>query len=426
MPARDVRPTVSRYRGGGYGGGRSSQRYYDDEGRGESKDIWEWFKSYFEADPTLDHLLAIDELRCYQLIKNSTDRHGLMDIAFYWTPGWKAPDQDTRAHRLVLHYHLTEDNWKTFHEHLVKNYDAHKETIKKEEHERAERWDGEHAAYQSRMEAERIQRDEQDKLAIHEIVEITAGTLSSELNQVFISTDKVGNEGDWIEEMVDTYQDGSGFGYEADKATGIKLQITLSLDLSNSMYYNGVHREAAGAFRDLGMSLKALKSAYQDDLYVAFFTFSEDEWEGKGKRVVRLEIPQTTEDKTYFQPFTDYRPSVINGWYKEGVFGGTDTWMAPLFEKIEKWEKAASDPGAVKLDIVITDAVLEHKKDLKESDVIQERRDGSLQTVFLNFLSAEESINSSLPKRCYQVHVDKDNVAGTLRNVISEFVGAHL
>ena len=424
MPVRDVRPTVSRYRGGHYGGGRS-ERYRDDEGHGQSKDIWEWFKSYFESDPTLDHLLAIDELRCYQLIKGSTDRHGLMDIAFYWTPGWRAPDQDTRAHRLVLHYRLTEDNWKTFHAHLAKNYDAHKAQVEKEEHERAERYDGDRAAYQARMEAERIQRDEQDRLAVHEIVEITAGTLSSELNQVFISTDKVGDDGDWIEEMVDTYQDGSGFGYEADKATGIKLQITLSLDLSNSMYYNGVHKAAAAAYRDLGMSLKALKTAYPEDLYIAFFTFSDNAWEGPGKRVVRFEVPVPSEE-TYFQPFTDYRPSVIDRWYKEGEFEGTDTWMAPLFEKMEEWEKKESDPGAVKLDIVITDAVLEHKKDLRESDIIQERRDGSLQTVFLNFLSAEEAINSSLPKRCYQVHVDKDNVAGTLRNVISEFVGAHL
>jgi hypothetical protein len=97
-----------------------------------------------------------------------------------------------------------------------------------------------------------------------------------------------------------------------------------------------------------------------------------------------------------------------------------------LLEEIEKWEKEESDPGAVRLDIVLTDAVFEHKKDIRESDVIQERRDGQLQTVFLNFMPEKEWLNSTLPKRCFMIKVDKDNVAGILRNVLSEFVGAQL
>jgi hypothetical protein len=278
----------------------------------------------------------------------------------------------------------------------------------------------------ARIEAEKIQREENDRLLVHDVIDITAGLLESELHQVMVPHDRVGDHGDWIDDVVSAYTDGTGFGYEEDKAKGIKLQITLSLDLSNSMYYNGVHAKAAAAFRDLGMSLKALKCTYADDLHVAFFTFSEDLYNGRGKGVRRLEIPEYRKVSEYFGEFEDYRPSVIESWHGNGIFDGTDTWLAPLFSNIEKWENKHSDSGAVRLDLVITDAVIEHKKDLTLSDEIQERRNGVLQTVFLNFSKPEDSINSSLPKRCFQLHVDCDNIAGILRNVLSEFVGANL
>ncbi len=421
MPARDVRPVASNSRGGS---GRSSSggSYYDDEGRGASKDLWEWFQNWFTIDPTLDRLLSLDDRMCYQCLTRSVGRYGLEDIAHMREPGW-FPGDDTRAHRLVLEYRLKEDDWVLFHLHLVEGYNRHKDAL--EEHRRAESEDSEKrwAEYRARVEAERLEVARQDQLEVSKIVEMTAGMLQSELNQVFISNDKVGDAGDWIEETVDTYQDGSGFGYEQDKATGIKLQITVSLDLSNSMYYNGVHQVAAACFRDLCLSLKAMKAEYPDDLYTAFFTFSDNDWEGDGKHVVRFETPRVQNEGDYFGEFSLFRPSNIAARH---IFTGTDTWMAPLFAKIEKFENSESDPGAVRLDIVITDAVMEHKKDIRESDIIQERRNGSLQTVFVNFLKPEEAINSTLPKRCFQMFADKDNVAGLLRQVIAEFVGAHV
>lgn len=420
MPARDVRPIVSRYRRGSYS--RGGGNYYDDEGRGASRDLWEWFQEYFNSEPTLEHLLDIDDRMCYQCLSRSVSRYGLVDIAYMWEPGWK-PGQDTRAHKLVLSK-LPESDWVLFHLHLVEGYKRHVAALELELHERAERQNAEYAAYQIRAEAERIELARRDQEIVQKVVDITEGTLQAELDKVFVFDDKVGNYGDWIEDVVDTYQDGSGFGCEVDKATGIKLQITLNLDLSNSMFYNGVHQIAAIVYRDLGLALKALKVQYSD-LYVGFFTFSEDGWEGKGKKVCRLEVKNPKEDD-YFQEFRDYRPSVIERWYREGKFTGTDTWLSPLFQHIEEWERENSDPGAMKLDILITDAVVEHKKDIREADVIQERRDGSLQSVFLNFLKPKDAINSTLPKHCFQVFVDKDNVSGILRNVISEFVGAYL
>ena len=120
------------------------------------------------------------------------------------------------------------------------------------------------------------------------------------------------------------------------------------------------------------------------------------------------------------------RPSVINQWHGDGIFTGTDTWFAPLFKMIEDWEVKDSDAGAVRLDIVITDAVFEHKTDIRECDTIQERRNGNLQTVILNFMPEKDWVNSTLPKRCFMLKVDAGNVAGILRNVLTEFVGAYI
>lgn len=432
MAVKDVRPVVSRYHGGRSGG--RSERYYDDEGRGRSMGLWEWFKEYFEANPTLDHLLEIQDDQCYRLLKYSVTRHGLMDIAYMWLPGWR-DYADTRAHRLVLQHKLSEAEWCTFHQHLLDGFNRTQAERERIEHARAENEAGDRARYEIQQVAKRLEIMRADEELVYKPVELTAGMLATELGQVFTSDEKVGDQGDWIEDAVDTYNSGQGFGYEVTKATGVKIQITLSLDLSNSMYYNGVHMVAAAAFRDLGLALKALKAQYPEDLYTAFFTFSEDAYGAgnSGKYVVRLETPEYDNESQQaqyvgkFEEFRDYRPSIVNKWNNyEGVFTGTDTWVTPLFLKIEDWEKTHSDPGALKLDIVITDAVVEHKKDIREADIIQERRDGSLQTVFLNFMAERDVVGSTLPKRCFNMCADKDNVSGLLRNLIMEFVGAHL
>ena len=84
MAKSDVRPIASNYRRsyGGRGYSRSSYEYtYDDEGRGESKDVWEWFEENFNANPTLEWLLSWTDMKYYQVLKASTFRYGLLDIA---------------------------------------------------------------------------------------------------------------------------------------------------------------------------------------------------------------------------------------------------------------------------------------------------------------------------------------------------------
>ena len=426
MAKGDVRPTRSNYRGGGWGGGGNN--YYDDEGRGASKDIWEWFQENFQdSGYTLEWLIGLEDGEYYSLLKNSVERHRLMDIAYERKPGWFSYG-DTRAHRLVIKK-LNEAAWLKFHAALVAGYNRHKEFIQKKLHEDAIAWEGRSAAYKAQRDAEqaKLRREDREKLA--EVVDITAGMLASELNQAFVGVDKIGTNGDWIDDVVPTYIDGSGFGYEDKKATGVKLQITVSLDLSNSMYYNSIHIPAAIAFRDLALTLKQLKSEYQDDLHVAFFTFSEDDtWEdaGRGKKAMRLHTRRDPIDENDFMELDEYRPSKIDGMYGQGIFSGEDTWLYPLLSEIQKWEQEESDPGAIKLDIIMTDAVLEHPTDIRKCDVIQENRAGSLQSVFLNFMPEKEWLNSTMPRRCFQMKVDKDNIAGILRSILSEFVAVHI
>ncbi|HKZ43374.1 MAG TPA: hypothetical protein VJ044_20615, partial [Candidatus Hodarchaeales archaeon] len=227
-------------------------------------------------------------------------------------------------------------------------------------------------------------------------------------------------------DAVEVYTDGSGYGYEEDKAIGVRLQITVSLDLSNSMYYNGVHIIAAESFRNLCLTLEELKGLYQDDLFTSYWVFSLDAYKEAGRRVDQLVFRGEAKNEYDMKALREYAPSKIHEWYGRGPFDGEDTWISPLFSAIERWEKEESDPGALKLDIVITDAVLEHPMDIRESDKIQEHRDGVLSSVLLNFLPIEQWVNSTLPRRCFQMAVDKDNVAGILRQVLMEFVSVRV
>lgn len=423
MPKSDVKPIKSNHnRGGNHGSGGSMG--YDDEGRGQSKDIWEWFEENFNANPFSAWLMGLDDARCYWLLKYSTYRFGLMDIAIK-----NDPKMDSRARRLVIKSIKPngEKVWDDFHAYMVAAYLRHREKQLQEQHDLAEKNQQDWAAYQAQLEAKRLRIEREDYEALMPAVDLTAGMLASDLNQAFVSKDRVGDQGEWIEDPVYASQGYDGFGFEDQQAVGTKIQITVSLDLSNSMIYNGVSAVAASAFRDIGLALKALKAEFDADLFVKFFTFSEDNWSGAGKRVTVLSLRQDDKSEYSLAEFKPFRPSQLAEAYNlHNLFDGTDTWISPLLNAIEGWEKENSDPGAVRLDLILTDAVLEHKTDIREADTIQERRNGTLTTVLLNFMPESDWLNGTLPKRCYQMKVDSDNVAGILRNVITEFVAAHI
>lgn len=435
-PRGDAVPIKSNYYRGGHYGSSSGSSYYDDEGRGASKDLWEWFERNYTANPTpADRkvwLLNLSNDKCYQLWKGSVTRFNLMDITYHWSPGWK-DGYDTRAHRLVLK-DLYEDDWVDFYNHLHDAWAEENARREKAAHDAAEKSNADWKAYMLAREAEAAKVLREDIDYQKSVSDLTIGQLSTELGQVFVYNDKEGQEGDYIEDVVEAFvgNTGGGFGYEERKAVGVKIQITVSLDLSNSMMYNAVHYQAANSFRDLCHSLKMLKAMYADDLFIQFFTFCEDSWEGYGKRAESLKYssdvdPSDTDDKKFFGALERFKPSIVKTWeHTYGEFQGHDSWLSPLFTEIESWERENSDPGAMKLDLIITDGVFEHAKDIRESDAIQERRNGVLNTVLLNFLKESEWLQSTLPKRTYQMHVDVDNIDGILRQVIAEFVGAYV
>ena len=422
MARGDVK--AARSSGSGSRGG-SGSHFYDDQGRGSSKSAWEWFESsYTAANFQKSWLMSLDDQKCYWLLKSSTERYGLVDIAYVWAPGWRE-FQDSRAHRLVLK-HLTEKDWCDFHSHMVDCYNRQKEKMEQERKEAADKRDKEYAAYEAIREAQRAVVQREDYEQVQQIVAPTVGMFEAEFNSAFKYADRVGDAGDWIESSVEVYMDGTGYGYETSKATGVKLQIAVALDLSNSMYYNGVHIAAAESFRNLCLTLEELKGMYQGDLFTSYWTFSLDYYEGSGRRVDQLIFRNDAESQYDMKAMKEYAPSRIREWYGKGPFYGEDTWISPLFTSIERWEKEESDPGALKLDIVITDAVLEHPMDIREADKVQERRDGTLSSVLLNFLPVKDWVNSTLPRRCFQMAVDKDNVAGILRQVLMEFVSVRV
>lgn len=420
-PSGDVKTTISRGRGGWRGGGGS---FYDDQGRGVSKSVWEWFQENWEkAKFEKNWLMALPDSDYYRLVKSSTYRYGIMDITHLNYPGW-SEHSDTRAHKLVVKKH-DEQTWVEFFEIMMAGYERHKAYRIKVAQEQATKMEGEQAAYRAQREAEKVQLEKDEWEHTTKVINTTAGVIMADLeNTAWAIKDKVGRDGDWIENIGDTYIDGSGFGYEIERAVGVKLQVTVSLDLSNSMLYNQIAVAAGNAFRDICLSLKAVKEQLPDDMFVGFFTFSEDDYWGtkRGMRAVRLESSSTT-----FGEVNEFRPHKLKDyWNLKRLFDGEDTYITPLLREIFAWECKYSDPGAIKLDIVITDAVLEHKRDIQAASVIQETRDGRLQTVLLNFMPEEDWLGSTLPSRCVMVKVDEDNIAGILRNILYEFVGVNL
>lgn len=215
-------------------------------------------------------------------------------------------------------------------------------------------------------------------------------------------------EGDWLDDPVMAVTTGYGFGEEVRTSQGIRLQVNLCLDCSNSMVHNGLDRVSQDAVRDMYLGMRMAAA----DLPTGSMTINVWIWAGNtdGKWVSHLTSKSNVE-KTQDNPM-----GPLDGWWAN--FDGEDTWIAPLFARLEQWENKYGDPGAYRLDIIVTDGVLEHVTDSREADKIQERRDGALQTVMLNFLPSEDWADSRVPKRCVQYPATPDNIVALMRSVL--------
>jgi len=433
MARGDTRP----YRGRGYSGGGYGS-HYDDEGRGNSKTVWERYEHEFNAaEDKFVWAISIDNRFCHDIIRDTVVRYNLNDGPTYWNRAdergeeWvleRMKGDDSRVSRLNLKYYGM-DKWLKVYSHILEGY----EMWEAEEGERyrviALERDKEFQEYaaEAAKRAKQVRIEEYEAIAPN--VEMISGLLKSDLYEVMLDRDVYNlKEGDWIDDVTGAYTGTGGFAEEERHyASGnIKLQVTVSLDKSNSMSNNGIDKVAMEVFREIGLSLRELKALYPEDLFISFYTFSDGT---DGKRVVRLgteykylegrvDKDYSKEDEYSLYEFEPLRPDRMNWLY----FTGYDTWIYPLFENIKDWEDCYSEPGAARLDIIITDAVLEHPADIRQASQIQANRNGNLQTVLLNLLPEYEWVNSSLPYKCIQYGVTKENLANVLRMLLSEFM----
>lgn len=237
-------------------------------------------------------------------------------------------------------------------------------------------------------------------------VNIEVGDFVSELTTAIRHRERVGlTEGDWIEEPERLFTDNRIFGEEERIASQVKLQVTVSLDSSYSMWKNNIMAKAGRATIALDKYLrKAQEELPEGSLNYACFAWALGRW---GKDAYKI-------NQHYLKSY--------EGTLSVAGSAGSDTRISPLFEAIERWENTNSDPSAYRLDIVITDGVLEHESDVEEATRVQERRNGRLTTVLLNFLPRQEWNRYHLPDRCYQYPVTPQTITTTLRSVIMESI----
>lgn len=241
---------------------------------------------------------------------------------------------------------------------------------------------------------------------------LLAGHIRSDIATVVSQRERYDlDDGDWLDNPVSALTEGVGFGEVYSAKSGVKLQINLALDISNSMYYNGLALAAVESFRTLYWALDIASKELPDDA----LKLTAWLWAGgrDGKRVTQLYSDSARVRNDILGAMAALPASdSVSGWT------GEDTWIFPLLKELEK----ADDDDNVRLDIVITDGVLEHATDSRKGDVIQERRNGNLQTVVLNFVPMDEWGDYGLPNRCIQYEVRSDNLLFVMQQAVADWL----
>lgn len=260
---------------------------------------------------------------------------------------------------------------------------------------------------------QRKERQDTRRLEISSGARLMAGSLQSEFASAIGYRERYAQqEGDWLDDPVGALTTGYGFGEEVQVSKGIRLQLHLCLDCSNSMYHNRISDVSQQAVRDLYLAAKMASDGLPDEsLKVHVWTWARGR-DGK-------QVNHVTNDYSVRENHDN--PAGVMEYAWTG-FDGEDTFIAPLLSNLENWENMNGDAGAARLDIIVTDGVLTHPADAREADAVQERRDGALQTVMLNFLPIEEWTDSRVPKRCVQYPATPDNLNGLMRGILGSWL----
>lgn len=275
---------------------------------------------------------------------------------------------------------------------------------------------------------------------------VEVGDFLSELNTALTYKAQYNlREGDFLEDPERAYTDGYAFGQEIRTAIQGKLQISLCLDVSTSMWMNDLMRYAGPTFHKMDQIIrKAAAEAPEGALLYDTFIFH-----GVAKRLPEAFIQRYHGGKQTFHRGVlkgqagiswpafpreeDVQEAMRLGQIPEGdtrVFragypmSGPETKIAPLFKLLSEWETKFGDPSAKRLDIILTDGVLEDRPDVNEASRIQEARNGDLSTICLNFLKPQEWAGYALPDRVVQYAVNAENLATRLRDIITETISA--
>lgn len=276
-----------------------------------------------------------------------------------------------------------------------------------------------------------------EELASEQDSNIEVGDFLSELATAIKFRMKMGqSQGDWIEEPERFLTDGLIFATEQAVASEVKLQVTVSIDGSTSMWMNKIMKHAGPALIAIDRIIrKAIQDLPVGSVHYAPFVFHENAhklpaaylnaYVGRANWASGEEADRTVWPNHPRQEQVDAAKAAgeVNG-DSDGYFmlSGSETFIAPLFKKIQEWEQKEGDPSAVRLDIVLTDGVLESEADVAEATKIQEERNGKLRTVLLNFLPLDQWSNYQLPDRCSQFAVDADNVDTSIRQILNDAV----
>lgn len=314
---------------------------------------------------------------------------------------------------------------------VIRLLEAAKADEQKAKEERDAEWKRESDLRQIRWAEEAKARQQAEYDAKQQIVNsslLMLGSIQSEISEVFQRRERYElDQGDYLEDPVSSRLRSGGWTEDGQRKAGFKLQLTIALDVSNSIWYNRIAPAAIRSFQELILAARALKDEHPDDVVYSARLFSENK-DGKGVETLRdwsedfdydarAYVRKTTDDplkegrKLFGQE--DYVPS----------FAGEDSYIYPLLQSIAAWE--AGHDGYVKLDIILSDGVFERKVDISTADDIQARR-GQVHSVILNFIPEDDWYAGRLPYQCVQYPVTTDNVTGILRLVLAQFLEAYI
>lgn len=420
MAYGDSKASRSSYGGGGF------SYTYNDLGRGKSKTRYEQFEKCFLRAYDADELDNFVALKCSyytieafsNFVEAATVRYNVHDWA---TNRYEDPDHnDGRARRLVLS--------KTKRSYWLQLQEAAKQAIETLREQRNKRFAemAEKTAHDRAMfEAERVLRYKEQNQALMLDADMIAGTVYSDFDQAYKRHSQYGrDEGEWIDDPVSLLSTGYGYGTETEKPSGLKVHINLALDLSNSMVNNRIHADATKTLVRFHLVMRNLITQHQD-ISAATFSFSDNDTydatkEGKLAKLISDHSEQIDTDKRFLGNLEIYRET--KSWY----FSGTDTWFYPLFERLLNHEKRHNLIGTTRIDLIITDAVFEHKTDGTRCSDIQYERGPGVKSVFLNFVPENLRVGNVLPQNCIEYGVDINNIDGIIRIILSEVAGIHV